>query len=48
MEIYRQTGLIEHLRPLGVPERYGFSEGFTDGLGEGNVKDLIARIVCIV
>ncbi|CAG8959998.1 hypothetical protein HYFRA_00013186 [Hymenoscyphus fraxineus] len=44
MEIYRHVGLVELLRPLGVPESWGFSEIFTDGLGGGNVEVPIARI----
>lgn len=46
MEIYRQIGLIDHLRPLGVPETYNFSEVFTTGLGGENLPEPIARIVC--
>lgn len=45
MEIYRRTGLIEHLKPLGIPETYRFSESFTDGLGDKNVPEPIAIIV---
>jgi 2-polyprenyl-6-methoxyphenol hydroxylase-like FAD-dependent oxidoreductase len=45
MEIYRQIGLIGHLRPRGVPETYNFSEVFTTGLGGKNFAEHIARVV---
>ncbi|KAN0102560.1 FAD/NAD(P)-binding domain containing protein [Hyaloscypha variabilis] len=44
MEIYRQIGLIGHLRPRGVPETYNFSEVFTTGLGGKNFAEHIARV----
>jgi 2-polyprenyl-6-methoxyphenol hydroxylase-like FAD-dependent oxidoreductase len=43
MEIYRQVGLIEYLRPKGVPETYRFAEVFATGLGGRN--KLVARVV---
>lgn len=43
MEIYRQVGLIDHLRPKGVPESYKFAEVFVTGLGGGNKT--VARVV---
>jgi hypothetical protein len=43
MEIYRRIGLINYIRPLGVPESYGFGELFTTGLGGKNC--IVARIV---
>lgn len=33
MEIYRQVGLIDHLKPQSIPESYHFSEVFATGLG---------------
>jgi 2-polyprenyl-6-methoxyphenol hydroxylase-like FAD-dependent oxidoreductase len=45
MEIYRQIGLIDHIRPHGVPETYEFGEVFTTGLGGKNFPEPIARIV---
>ena len=45
MEIYRQIGLIEHIRPRGVPETHKFAEVFTIGLGGKNFPEPIARIV---
>ncbi|KAE9372788.1 FAD/NAD(P)-binding domain-containing protein [Stipitochalara longipes BDJ] len=44
MEIYRQIGLIEHIRPRGVPETYKFAEVFATGLGGTNFHEPIARI----
>jgi 2-polyprenyl-6-methoxyphenol hydroxylase-like FAD-dependent oxidoreductase len=46
MEIYRQVGLIDHIRPRGVPESYKFAEVFTTGLGGKNFPEPVARIVC--
>lgn len=43
MEIYRRTGLIKHLKPVGVGEHHKFGEIFTTGLGEGNF--LVGRFV---
>jgi 2-polyprenyl-6-methoxyphenol hydroxylase-like FAD-dependent oxidoreductase len=45
MEIYRQIGLIDHIRPRGIPETCKFSEVFTTGLGGKNFPEPIARIV---
>jgi 2-polyprenyl-6-methoxyphenol hydroxylase-like FAD-dependent oxidoreductase len=45
MEIYRQIGLIDHIRPRGVPETYKFAEIFTTGFGGENFPEPIARIV---
>ena len=43
MEIYRQIGLIDHIRPRGIPEYHKFAEIFTTGLGGKNLT--VARIV---
>jgi hypothetical protein len=43
MEIYRRISLLDHVRPRGVPETYGFSELFVTGIGGRNLD--VARIV---
>lgn len=43
MEIYRRIGLLDHVRPLGVPESYGFTEIFTTGIG--GVNKAVSRMV---
>lgn len=44
MEIYRRIGLLDSIRPLGVPQSYGFAELFTTGIG--GVNKVVARMVC--
>jgi 2-polyprenyl-6-methoxyphenol hydroxylase-like FAD-dependent oxidoreductase len=43
MEIYRRIGLLDHVKPQGVPETYGLAELFATGIGGRNLA--VARIV---
>jgi FAD-dependent monooxygenase len=46
MEIYRQIGLIDHIKPHAIAKPYHFSEVFATGLGGTNLPVPVARIVC--